>query len=128
MVRPNTRPKNATQRPGEILLQNKQKRCTTCKVKEEKDRIEQEKQENKATAKCNTERIASIEDKMALKELKTLMDAPKPQPHARPIQKKTKLTIKDDDEIAEGTIESKDNEMMDVAPDDNNGNEDLIER
>ncbi|KAG2126446.1 hypothetical protein BD769DRAFT_1668457 [Suillus cothurnatus] len=96
-------------------------------VLEEKDQIEQEQQENEATAKRNTERIASIEDKMALKELKTLMDAPKPQPRARPIQKKTKLTIEDDDEIAEGTIESKDNEMMDVATDDNNGNEDLIE-
>ncbi|KAG1903864.1 uncharacterized protein F5891DRAFT_1184807 [Suillus fuscotomentosus] len=64
---------------------------------------------------------------MALKELKTLMDAPKPWPRARPVQQKTKLTIEDDGEIAEGTIESKDNEMMDVATDDNNGNEDFIE-
>jgi hypothetical protein len=92
------------------------------------DQIEQEQQENKVTAKRNTKRIASIEDKMALKELKTLMDAPKPRPHACPIQKKTKLTIEDDNKIAEGTIESKDDEMMDVATDDNNGNEDLIER
>ncbi|KAG1908201.1 uncharacterized protein F5891DRAFT_1179716 [Suillus fuscotomentosus] len=127
MVHPNTHPKNATQHPGEILLQNKQKRCTAHEVKEEKDQMEQEQQGNEAAAKCNTERIASIEDKMALKELKTLMDTPKPQPHARPIQKKTKLTIEDNDEIAEGTIESKDNEMMDVATDDNNGIEDFVE-
>ncbi|KAG2755598.1 hypothetical protein P692DRAFT_20681923, partial [Suillus brevipes Sb2] len=80
MVRPNTRPKNATQRPGEILLQNKQKRRTAREVKEDKERMEQERQENEAAAQRNTERIASIEDKMALKELKTLMDAPKPRP------------------------------------------------
>jgi hypothetical protein len=125
MVRPNTRPKNATQRPGEILLQNKQKRRTAREVKEDKERMEQERQENEAAAQRNTERIASIEDKMALKELKTLMDAPKPRPRACPIQKKTKPTIEDDDEIAEGPIESKDDEIMDVATDDDNGDEDL---
>lgn len=125
MARPNTRPKNATQRPGEILLQNKQKRRTAREVKEDKERMEQERQENEATAQRNTERIASIEDKMALKELRTLMDAPKPRPRARPIQKKAKPTIEDDDKIVEGPIESKDNEIMDVATDDDNGDEDL---
>ncbi|KAG2124201.1 hypothetical protein DEU56DRAFT_923601 [Suillus clintonianus] len=126
MVRPNTRPKNANQHPGEILLQNKRKRCTARQIQEDNDQAKHERQEKEAADQCTTKKIASIEDKKALKDLKILLHAPKPQPRARPVSKSkvSQLNIEDDEEIVEAA-EMGDVEMEDVAAGDNDGDKDF---
>ncbi|KAG2359334.1 hypothetical protein BDR07DRAFT_1488363 [Suillus spraguei] len=58
---------------------------------------------------------------MALRDLKVLMEAPKPWPWTRPVTKK-KSTVKDnsdiaEDALAEDTIEEEDVEMVDANED-----------
>ncbi|KAG2124207.1 hypothetical protein DEU56DRAFT_917080 [Suillus clintonianus] len=126
MVRPNTRPKNANQHPGEILLQNKRKRRTARQIQEDNDQAEHERQEKEAADQRTTEKIASIEDKKALKDLKILLHAPKPRPRARPVSKSkvSQPNIEDDEEIVEAA-EMGDVEMEDVAAGDNDGDKDF---
>ncbi|KAG2150699.1 uncharacterized protein EDB93DRAFT_1103403 [Suillus bovinus] len=107
MVHPNTRPKNANQHPGEILLQNKRKRRTAHQIQEDNDRAEHERQEKEAADKRTTEKIASIEDKKALKDLKILLHVPKPRP-----QGASCVEVKEAAEMG-------DVEMEDVAAGDN---------
>ncbi|KAG1844847.1 hypothetical protein DFJ58DRAFT_843940 [Suillus subalutaceus] len=126
MVHPNTRPKNANQHPGEILLQDKRKRHTARQIQEDNDQAEHERQEKEATDQRTTEKIASIEDKKALKDLKILLHAPKPRPRARPVLKSkvSQPNIEDDDEIVEAA-EMGDVEMEDVAAGNNDGDKDF---
>ncbi|KAG1750560.1 uncharacterized protein EDB91DRAFT_1078580 [Suillus paluster] len=126
MVCPNTRPKNVNQHPGEILLQNKRKRRTARQIQEDNDQAEHERQEKEAADQRTTEKIASIEDKKALKDLKILLHAPKPRPRARPVSKSkvSQPNIEDDEEIVEAA-EMGDVEMEDVAAGDNDGDKDF---
>ncbi|KAG2115731.1 uncharacterized protein F5147DRAFT_769150 [Suillus discolor] len=126
-MRPNTCPKNANQHPGEILLQNKRKRRTAHQIQEDNEQVEHEWQEKEAAAQHTTEKIASIEDKKTLKDLKILMHAPKPRPRAHPISKSkvSEPNIEYDDGIAEGAAEMEEVEMRNIAADDNDGDEDF---
>ncbi|KAG1869707.1 hypothetical protein C8R48DRAFT_771096 [Suillus tomentosus] len=109
MMRPNTRPKNVNQHPGEIVLKTKQKRRTARQIQEDNDHIEREQQEREAAVQCNAERIAAIEDQRALNDLKIIMDPPRPRPRARPVSKAKKPV---------GIAEEEDIEIMDTVDED----------
>ncbi|KAG2156881.1 uncharacterized protein EDB93DRAFT_1247070 [Suillus bovinus] len=109
MTQPNTRPKNVNQHPGEIVLKTKQKRCTAHQVQEDNDHIKHEQQEWEAVAQHNAERIAAIEDQRALKDLKVVMDPPRPRPQAQPALKAKKPV---------GTAEEEDVGIMDTVDED----------
>ncbi|KAG1750518.1 uncharacterized protein EDB91DRAFT_1304043 [Suillus paluster] len=106
MTRPNTRPKNANQHPGEIVLKTKQKRRTGRQIQEDNDHIEHEQQEQEAAVQRNAERIAAIEDQRALNDLKIIMDPPRPRPQARPVLKVKKPV---------GIAEEEDVEIIDTV-------------
>ncbi|KAG1854432.1 hypothetical protein DFJ58DRAFT_841352 [Suillus subalutaceus] len=109
MTQPNTRPKNVNQHPGEIVLKTKQKRRTARQIQEDNNRIKHEQQEQEAAAQRNANRIAAIEDQRALKDLKIIMDPPRPRPQARPVSKVKKLV---------SIAEEEDVEIMDAVDED----------
>jgi hypothetical protein len=84
-----TRVKNATQRPGLVLLEGKQKRRTQAQIKEDKQRTNEAQAAQEADLQRGLDRIASIEAAMEVEQgIQATAKAKPVKPRARPVKKK----------------------------------------
>ncbi|KAG2090358.1 uncharacterized protein F5147DRAFT_780314 [Suillus discolor] len=84
-----TRVKNATQRPGLVLLEGKKKRRTQAQIKEDKQHAEEAQAAQEAALQRGIDRIAGIEAAMEVEQGTQSAAKAKPvKPRARPVKKK----------------------------------------
>ena len=104
MSRPVTRPKNATQRPGLILLEGTQKRCSLEQKQADDKHAEQEHLAQEAARERGIKHIANLMDQSAQHEehAHTHPSQPRPWPHI--VHKASSL-------VGQASCEAKDNQM-----------------
>jgi len=87
MSRPATRPKNANQHPGHILLEGKQNRRTSEQKQLDDARTEQELQEREATREQGIRRLANIVDQSVQDEGLCIANPLRPRPRQHVVSK-----------------------------------------
>lgn len=91
MSRPATRPKNATQRPGLILLEGTQKRRTSEQKQADDEHAEQERLAQEAARERGIKRIANLMDQSAQREEHVRTHPPQPRPRPRIFHKASSM-------------------------------------
>ncbi|KAG2031389.1 hypothetical protein BDR03DRAFT_1016166 [Suillus americanus] len=107
LQRMGTRPKNATQRPGHIVLEAKgrAKRCTKAQMIADRQRELEASQASEQAIQKGHQHIATLQEQMATDQAAAHADAPKPKcPHACPIAKAAKPSATSEQSMAGGDI------------------------
>ncbi|KAG0698497.1 hypothetical protein DFH29DRAFT_1002806 [Suillus ampliporus] len=83
-----TRTKNATQHPGQVLLEGQRKRRTNAQIEEDKRRAREKQAVQDAVAQQGISRIASIEAAMEVEQAVQAMKVKPVKPKPKPVKKK----------------------------------------
>ncbi|KAG6382168.1 hypothetical protein JVT61DRAFT_816 [Boletus reticuloceps] len=83
MARPTTRAKNASQHPGQVVLNTMQKRCTAEQKQADNAQVEQTQKEQAAARDDAIQQIAQILDQDGNAEWSILTNPPRPRPRPR---------------------------------------------
>jgi hypothetical protein len=100
-----TRPKNATQHPGHIVLEaeGRAKRRSKAQMIADRQRELEEKEASEQAIQQGHQRIATLQEQMATDQAAARVDAPKPKrPRARPIKKGAKPSATSELSMANG--------------------------
>ncbi|KAG2126882.1 uncharacterized protein EDB93DRAFT_1109516 [Suillus bovinus] len=100
-----TRPKNATQHPGRIVLEAEghAKRCTKAQMMADRQRELEANQASEQATQKGHQHIATLQEQMAMDQAAARVDAPKPKrPRARPIAKAAKPSATSEQSMASG--------------------------
>jgi hypothetical protein len=90
-TRMGTRPKNATQHPGRILINSRGKKRTTAEKAADDQREREAKEASEKAVQESYQRIATLQAQMQADQDAMRVDAPKPKrPRARPVGKAAK--------------------------------------
>ncbi|KAF8121172.1 hypothetical protein EV363DRAFT_1187180 [Boletus edulis] len=84
-----TRKENATKRVAQPLLDLKRKRRTKAEIEADRQRLEEERQNAEEVRRVGNQRIASIQDRQALEDVKAKVAA-KPRPRPRQVRPTSK--------------------------------------
>ncbi|KAI6100073.1 hypothetical protein EDD16DRAFT_1526586 [Pisolithus croceorrhizus] len=87
MSHPTTHAKNASQHPGHILLEGKQKQCTSEQKQANDAEGERAWEEQEAAWECGIQQLANIIDSSIQEEESQLTNPPKPKPRLHLIVK-----------------------------------------
>ena len=90
--RPVTRAKNASQHPGQIILDMRQKHRTSEQKRQDDARIQQEKDEQNAAQALAIQRVADTIISEAEAEKSRLTKRSHPRPHSAPSQARASTT------------------------------------
>ncbi|KAG2062202.1 hypothetical protein BDR06DRAFT_1027445 [Suillus hirtellus] len=97
-----TRPKNATQHPGCILIESQGKRCTAAQKAADDQREKEAKEASNQAVQESYQHIATMQAQMQADQDNACVDAPKPKhPRAHPVGKAAK-TLKTSDSTMDG--------------------------
>ncbi|KAG1865351.1 hypothetical protein F4604DRAFT_1586119 [Suillus subluteus] len=102
-----TRPKNATQHPGRIVLEAEgcAKRRTKAQMIADRQRELEASQASEQAIQKGHQRIATLQEQMATDQAAARVDAPKPKrPRARPIAKAAKPSATSEQSMASGDV------------------------
>ncbi|KAG1745456.1 uncharacterized protein EDB91DRAFT_1080365 [Suillus paluster] len=84
-----TRPKNATQHPGLVLLEGQKKQCTKAQITQDKECALEAQAIKEAAVQCGVNWLAGIEAAMEVQQATEAANRAKPvKPWARPVKKK----------------------------------------
>ncbi|KAG1847895.1 hypothetical protein F4604DRAFT_1687915 [Suillus subluteus] len=84
-----TRPKNATQHPGLVLLEGQKKRCTKAQIAQDKECALEAQAIKEAAVQRGVNRLAGINASMEVQQATEAANRAKPvKPRARPVKKK----------------------------------------
>ncbi|KAG1848128.1 hypothetical protein F4604DRAFT_1687851 [Suillus subluteus] len=100
-----TRPKNATQHPGRIVLEaeGRAKRRSKAQMIADRQRELEEKEASEQAIQQGHQHIATLQEQMATDQAAAHINAPKPKhPHARPIKKGAKPSATSELSMANG--------------------------
>ncbi|KAG2116423.1 uncharacterized protein F5147DRAFT_568182 [Suillus discolor] len=107
-TRMGTRPKNATQHPGRILINNRGKKRTTAEKATDDQRQREAKEASEKAVQESYQCIATLQAHMQADQDAAHVDAPKPKrPHARPVGKAAKDLKTSDSTMDDGQAGAK---------------------